>query len=159
MTENSENPPSSEVIERPKHFFQPGVSGNPGGRPKSLKAVKKLAQKKSERAIHILAQIMEDETVKPVSRIAAANSILDRGYGKPSQEIKVEGGENSGQERFKAMARALSPEELREMQRMLAKTAAAVIEGVSVEGSDTDETVIEVEAEDDGPSGSDDEPK
>ena len=156
MAENSKKPSSSKTIQRPKHFFQPGVSGNPGGRPKGLREIKKLAQRKSKRAIEILGQIMEDETVKPVSRIAAASIILDRGYGKATQEIRVEGGDNRGQERFEAMARVLEPEELREMQRMLVKTAAAVIQAPSEGELDPDETVIEVEAEDDGPSGGDD---
>src|SRR6476620_448822 len=67
--------------------FQKGISGNPGGRPKVLADVQGLAREKSPEAINILANVMRDEKAPPAARVAAANALLDRGYGKPTQPI------------------------------------------------------------------------
>ena len=67
--------------------FQKGVSGNPGGRPKVLGDVQELARQQSPQAIDALAKIMSDEKAPPAARVAAANALLDRGYGKPTQPI------------------------------------------------------------------------
>src|ERR1044072_833408 len=67
--------------------FPKGVSGNPGGRPKVLGDVQELARQKSPEAITTLANIMHDEKAPPAARVAAANALLDRGYGKPTQPI------------------------------------------------------------------------
>jgi len=65
--------------------FQKGQSGNPGGRPKAEYAVQELARSKAPQAIATLAAIMESEKASDAARVAAANAILDRGYGKPPQ--------------------------------------------------------------------------
>ena len=39
------------------------------------------------KALDVLAQIMLDERVPPSARVAAANALLDRGYGKPTGAI------------------------------------------------------------------------
>jgi hypothetical protein len=48
-------------------------------------SVDNRARQHSERAIDVLAEVMENG--EDQDRIKAANSILDRGYGKPSQAI------------------------------------------------------------------------
>ena len=67
--------------------FPKGVSGNPGGRPKVLGDVQELAREQSPQAIDTLAEIMSNEKAPPAARVAAANALLDRGYGKPTQPI------------------------------------------------------------------------
>ncbi len=70
--------------------FQPGQSGNPGGRPKASARVRDAAREHTEAAIAVLVQIAtagESEA----ARVAAANAILDRGYGKPSQPVDGDG--------------------------------------------------------------------
>ncbi|MCP4375767.1 MAG: hypothetical protein GY794_06280 [bacterium] len=67
--------------------FTKGVSGNPGGRPKVLGDVQELAREQSPQAINTLAKIMNNEKTPPAARVAAANALLDRGYGKPTQPI------------------------------------------------------------------------
>jgi hypothetical protein len=66
--------------------FLPGQSGNPSGRPKEAAEVKALARSHSKTAVEKLVELMlssaDERTV-----IAACNSILDRGLGKPAQAI------------------------------------------------------------------------
>ena len=45
--------------------FEPGHSGNPGGRPKGLTQVRELARAHTEAAIAALVKIMQKENVYP----------------------------------------------------------------------------------------------
>lgn len=65
-----------------------GKSGNPSGRPKELGYLKELAQKHTVDAINTLVDVMHNgESGK--ERAFAADKILDRAYGKPSQSIEA----------------------------------------------------------------------
>jgi hypothetical protein len=59
-------------------MFKPGVSGNPSGRPKGIAA---LAKEQAGKCVEVLTKALAN----PDDRIAitAANSLLDRAYGKP----------------------------------------------------------------------------
>lgn len=67
-------------------LFEKGKSGNPGGRPKAAYDVKALAQKNTKEAFEVILRIMRDAE-KPDLALKAANIIIERGYGKPIQEI------------------------------------------------------------------------
>ena len=69
-------------------MFKKGESGNPGGRPKIGKTVKELAKRHTIRAFKTLVDIMNDPQAPTASRALAANSVLDRGYGKPTQYVE-----------------------------------------------------------------------
>jgi len=49
----------------PGRPFQKGISGNPGGRPKTLAEVQELARHYGARAIEVLVDIAENENAPP----------------------------------------------------------------------------------------------
>lgn len=67
--------------------FPKGTSGNPSGRPRTVGVVQDLARVYTEEAIKTLAAIMKDVDAPAAARVAAAEKILDRGYGKATQVI------------------------------------------------------------------------
>lgn len=73
--------------------FKPGQSGNPSGRPKANHKVTELARRYTEEAVATLATLMVDEGVSARARIAAANSLLDRAWGRPPQSIELDAGD------------------------------------------------------------------
>jgi hypothetical protein len=69
-------------LPRSSTSFQPGQSGNPGGRPKGIEA---LAREHTPAAIAALVDALRS----PKERVGAAVALLDRGWGKPT--VTVEG--------------------------------------------------------------------
>lgn len=49
--------------------------------------IKSLARSHTERAVNVLVGIMEQPSASDAARVAAANSLLDRGWGKATQPI------------------------------------------------------------------------
>lgn len=66
--------------------WQPGQSGNPGGRPKADYRIKELAKEKTEIALNTLAHICEHGESES-ARVSAAEALLNRGWGKPTQPV------------------------------------------------------------------------
>ena len=54
---------------------------------KSLTEIRSLARSHTRGALNVLIAVMRNTKSPPAARIAAANAILDRGWGKPSQPI------------------------------------------------------------------------
>jgi hypothetical protein len=71
--------------------FQPGQSGNPGGRPRVDPKLRDAAREHTEAALAVIVECLGD-TDKRIS-LKAAEIILDRGYGKPPQAVTGEDGE------------------------------------------------------------------
>lgn len=63
-----------------------GVSGNPGGKVKIDMRIKELAKEKTELALNTLAYICESGESES-ARVSAAEALLNRGWGKPTQPI------------------------------------------------------------------------
>lgn len=59
---------------------------------KNLTQIKSLARLHTERAIQVLAGIMDQPDCPPAARVAAANSLIDRGWGKATQPVSGEEG-------------------------------------------------------------------
>jgi hypothetical protein len=70
-------------------YFSPGVSGNPGGRPRGLSALQIEARRHAEDAIKRLAHLMHKGTPDAV-QVAACREMLDRAYGKPQQTVDLD---------------------------------------------------------------------
>jgi hypothetical protein len=51
-----------------------------------------MAKGHAEDAVKVLAEVMNDKGAPPNARVNAANSLIDRGYGKPTQMITGPGG-------------------------------------------------------------------
>ncbi len=152
-------PDETKLIEekgKDEHFpsrWKKGESGNPGGKRRDHSAVKELARKNSRTALLVLISIMKDRGQKAVSRIAAANAVLDRGYGKVAQEVQVKGTGDKGQIEIQHMTKALSTDELYNMRAMLTKVGAVVIEADSVPLLDGGEDADSPEEDEEGSSG------
>lgn len=73
--------------------FVKGQSGNPNGRPKLLtkdgRSLSEIAKEHTEKAIETLVSVM-DEGESDAARVSAANSLLDRAWGRPKQEMDVD---------------------------------------------------------------------
>ena len=48
-----------------------------------------LARAQTEAAVDVLVKIMNDQPTTATARIAAANALLDRGWGKPRGEVEA----------------------------------------------------------------------
>lgn len=70
--------------------FKKGVSGNPGGRSCALKELAKTAREHTETALKTILNILTTAE-KDSDKLKAAEILLDRGYGKAPQEIKLSG--------------------------------------------------------------------
>lgn len=75
--------------------FRKGQSGNPGGRPKGLTQLRELARVHTQEAFETLIEIMRDKGAKEMARLSAANSVLDRAWGRPIQDTGLEEDQNS----------------------------------------------------------------
>lgn len=65
--------------------FKPGQSGNPAGRRKEDASVKELARAYTKPAIEALVKALKAKSER--TRVAAAEALLDRGWGRPAQEV------------------------------------------------------------------------
>lgn len=76
----------------PIPLFEKGNRANPHGRPKTTnrEKVRALARKHTKEAVKILEQIMNDPLQAGRTRLAAAEALLDRGYGRPAQTVEAQ---------------------------------------------------------------------
>lgn len=96
-------------------MWSPGQSGNPTGRSKRFYEVQVAAREASPQALQKLVELMDsaDERVA----IVAANSVLDRAFGKPKEQ------KDDSNQQVKPDLSALSPQELAAFRAVMAKLA------------------------------------
>lgn len=66
-----------------------GVKGNKHNSP-TAKEINSQARAHGPNALKVLHGIASSTKAPPAARAAAANSILDRGFGKPSQSVSID---------------------------------------------------------------------
>jgi hypothetical protein len=84
----SEQPGNPHPVGKP---FQKGKSGNPGGRPKIPDDVKEAARALTPVAIATLQEVCTDPDAPASARVTAAEALLNRAWGKPSQAVELSG--------------------------------------------------------------------
>lgn len=74
--------------------FEKGKSGNPGGRSPRIgpngETAAQLARIHTVEAIECLAEVTNNKKAPPIARVAAANGLLDRGWGKPTEYVELD---------------------------------------------------------------------
>ena len=53
--------------------------------------IKSLARAHTDTALRVLAKIMTEDSAPHAARVAAANCLLDRGWGKAMQSVEISG--------------------------------------------------------------------
>lgn len=107
MTNTPTKAPRGFSEAQKRNWIKPGECRNPAGRPptkwtpeqlrarEAAKDLRKVAKEHTAEALDTLLTIMRDPAVAPSSRVAAANSVLDRGHGRSAQHVEVAGNEFS----------------------------------------------------------------
>ena len=82
-------PPENTTKTRklPANAWPKGFCPNPGGRPKAAHDIVALARQYTDKAIAALYEALDD----PRTRVAAAQALLDRGYGRAIQRQELSG--------------------------------------------------------------------
>lgn len=83
----TENKPNHTKRAAPHTAWKPGQSGNPGGRPRVVADIQALARQHTEAAVRALVAALGS----PRERVAAAQALLDRGYGRAPQRTELTG--------------------------------------------------------------------
>lgn len=84
-------PTGNSTKQRVGRPFEKGKSGNPSGRPKVNFELQGLAREHTKAAVKALVDALEDDKLK----VAAAQALLDRGWGRPTQTTEISGPQGS----------------------------------------------------------------
>lgn len=117
--------------------FKPGNQAAKGHRnaklPSAIVDLRQAARALTGEAIATLRRLNNDETIAPVVQLAAANSILDRGWGKPKETVSGTMDVNMTRT-DKLDISSLSEEQLDALEAALRATNMLLIEGNQGDG-------------------------
>jgi hypothetical protein len=100
--------------------FTPGVSGNPGGRPKELsRRVRELVGDDGEVIVEYMLSVMEDERARTADRIEAGEWLANRGFGTAA--VVIDAGVTP-EHLLQGFVRRLSTEDLEAMAAICGST-------------------------------------
>ena len=90
MQENAENSMKT-IVGKP---FVPGVSGNPGGRPRSMGPYIKSITSDGEEMVDLMVQVMRGETINGMKprikdQMDAVSWLADRGFGRAITPVEA----------------------------------------------------------------------
>jgi hypothetical protein len=103
--ESVENRPGTTLGGITGRGFTPGVSGNPGGRPKGLaRRVRELVGENGESIAAFMFGLMTDSTARNADRIEAAKWLGDRGFGRSIQGVDLSVNQVTLEDLFRGMA-------------------------------------------------------
>lgn len=131
-------PPHDEKIARPAENFGAQFDTLKGTKMQRTRAllVRNFAQRKGKKALITLAEVMENTDLDPRTRMMAAIALLDRGFGKPAQEVQHTGKDG---EPFRAVIEL--PSNMRSPQP-IALLENRPVEGLRAHPDTIDATVI-----------------
>lgn len=89
---NTHSPAENSKKPRGKPF-QPGTTGNKGGRPKKTeeeRTLEQMCKDKTPDALGTILYIMQDGEQER-ARLAAAQYIIDRGWGRAKESVELSG--------------------------------------------------------------------
>ena len=79
----------------PGRQFQPGVSGNPGGKRKGEKASENTLREACQRItlenLPRIEALLKRPKLNPLALIRALEFVADRGFGRPQQALEMSG--------------------------------------------------------------------
>jgi hypothetical protein len=100
----------------PKTAFKKGQSGNPGGRPKKTeeeRTLEAMCRERTPEALHAILRIMAGSK-QDRAKLAAAQYVLDRAWGKPKESVELSGADGGPIETKQTLdVSGLSPDQLR----------------------------------------------
>ena len=108
--------------------FKPGVSGNPGGRPKQRTDLTKLARKYTKTALLAVVRILKDPESGAANQLRAAEILLDRGHGKAPQVVTLDGDSSAPVDLLEVARRVAFLLAYAEREQGIAQAQGAIIE-------------------------------
>lgn len=70
---------------------RPGAGRKPGAVSQAKRDLAAMAKDHAEAALKVLVEVANDKKEGGAARVSAASAILDRGYGKPRQQVELDG--------------------------------------------------------------------